>query len=124
MAAIDSAAVSAWLASYGAAWEGRNADRAAALFTEGATYLETPFAEPFAGRDAIHAYWARVTADQSDIDFRFAVIAVQGMTGIAEWSTRLRSISGDTPVELNGVFVLEFADADQVSSLREWWHVR
>jgi hypothetical protein len=42
--------------------------------------------------------------------------------GIAQWSARFRSISGDVPVELNGVFVLEFADRERVRSLREWWH--
>lgn len=124
MAGLDDAAVSAWLQSYGAAWEGRSAEQAAALFTEDATYRETPFAEAFRGRDAIRAYWNQVTADQSDIDFRFSVIATTAMTGVAEWSTRFRSISGDAPVELNGVFVLEFADAERVCSLREWWHVR
>ena len=51
-------------------------------------------------------------------------IAVSGSTGVAEWSARFRSIAGDVPVELNGVFMLEFADSGQVSSLREWWHVR
>lgn len=121
---IDKSELTRWLESYGAAWENKNADAAASLFTADASYQETPYAEPFKGRDAIHDYWSTVTADQSDIDFGFEVIAVSDMTGIAQWSARFHSISGNAPVELNGVFVLGFADSNQVRSLREWWHVR
>ena len=118
-----------WLAAYGAAWEGRDAGAAAALFTDDARYQETPYAEPFAGRGGISDYWARVTANQRDVSFEFEPIAVTGDTGIAQWSAKFRAVSGDAnsggaKVELNGVFVLEFADQAHVRSLREWWHVR
>ena len=113
-----------WLESYGAAWESRDPEAAAALFSSDATYQVTPYDDPFAGRDAIRDYWASVTADQADIDFGFAILATTADVGIAQWSSRFRSISGDAPVELNGIFVLEFVDARHVSSLREWWHVR
>ena len=52
------------------------------------------------------------------------MLAVTNNTGIARWSARFRSVSGNVDVELNGVFVLEFASSDQVQTLREWWHVR
>jgi hypothetical protein len=113
-----------WLEAYGRAWESRNAEQAAALFTTDATYRETPFAEPFAGRAAIREYWTRVTADQADIDFQFEAITMNGATGIAQWSARFRSIANNTPVELNGIFVLELASPTEVRSLREWWHAR
>lgn len=113
-----------WLSAYGAAWEGKDDQGVAALFTEGALYQETPYAEPFSGREGIRDYWVSVTADQDEIDFDFEMLSVSGNRGVAQWSARFRSISGDVPVELNGIFVLEFADADEVSALREWWHVR
>lgn len=113
-----------WLESYGAAWENRDPAAAAALFSNDARYQEDPYAEPYEGRDGIRDYWASVTADQDAIDFEYEVLSVEGGMGIALWSARFRSISGDAPVELNGVFVLDFADPDHVSSLREWWHVR
>ena len=128
-----------WLEAYGAAWEGRDAGAAAALFTDDAQYQETPYAEPFVGRGGVSDYWSRVTAGQRDVSFQFEPIAVSGSTGIAQWSAKFRSVSGDAnsgdansdgansdgvKVELNGVFVLEFADQAHVRSLREWWHVR
>ena len=121
---LERAALDSWLQSYGAAWEGRDATAATELFTLDALYRETPHAEPLRGRTAIAGYWATVTADQADIEFDFDILAVSGRTGIAEWSARFRSVSGDVPVELNGVFVLEFAPDGLVESLREWWHVR
>jgi ketosteroid isomerase-like protein len=113
-----------WLSAYGAAWESKDAAAVATIFTETALYQETPYADPFQGRAEISDYWTTVTADQDEIDFDFAAIAASGSTGVAEWSARFRSISGGVPVELDGVFVLEFADSGEVSSLREWWHVR
>jgi ketosteroid isomerase-like protein len=121
---VEPGAVEAWLHAYGAAWEGRDAAAAAWLFTPDALYQETPFAEPFRGRTAIAAYWATVTADQSDVEFDFEVLAVTARTGIASWSVSFRSIAGDAPVELNGIFLLEFAGDGLVASLREWWHAR
>ena len=121
---IDESDLGRWMEAYGRAWEDRDAAAAAALFTADARYRETPWAEPFEGREGVAAYWQRVTPDQDDIAFAFEVLAVSGSTGFARWSCRFRSISGDAPVELNGIFVLDFADANLVSSLREWWHVR
>jgi ketosteroid isomerase-like protein len=121
---LERVALDSWLQSYGAAWEGRDGTAAAELFTPDALYQETPHAEPLRGRTAIAGYWATVTADQDDIEFDFEILAVEGRTGIAEWSARFRSISGNVPVELDGVFVLDFAPDGLVESLREWWHVR
>ena len=123
-AALTEAALAAWLDAYGSAWESRDPDAAAALFTADALYRETPYAEPFRGRAEIRDYWEGVTADQADIVFEFTPIAVSGQTGVAEWSATFRSVSADVPVELAGVFVLGFAGNGEVRSLREWWHAR
>jgi len=121
---LSEAGLREWLEQYKAAWEQKDPEQAAALFTADATYQETPYADPFRGRDAIRTYWAGVTSDQSGIDFAFDPISVSGQTGVAQWSARFRSISADVAVELNGIFVLMFAAGRQVSSLREWWHAR
>ena len=121
---INDKDLSRWLEAYGAAWVNKDPAAAAALFTEDASYQETPYAEPFKGRAGIAEYWATVTKDQVDIDFTYQVLATSGNTGFAQWSARFRLASENARVELNGIFVLEFADTTHVSSLREWWHVR
>jgi ketosteroid isomerase-like protein len=53
-----------FLKKYKKAWETRDADLAASLFTRDACYKENPFAEPVIGREAIDDYWAAATANQ------------------------------------------------------------
>ena len=121
---LSKAGLDAWLAAYKQAWEKKDADAAAALFSAGARYYETPYADPFDGPAGIREYWKRVTADQRDIGVEYSVVAVDGNIGVASWSARFRTISGDAAVELSGAFVLEFADSTHCDVLREWWHVR
>jgi ketosteroid isomerase-like protein len=117
-------ALETWLAGYEQAWELRDANRAAALFTDNARYHEMPFDAPKAGRGGIRDYWTTVTADQRDVDFKSQVIAVNGQTGIARWSATLMSAASGARVELDGVFILTFDASGLCSELREWWHVR
>ena len=58
-----------WLAAYGRAWEGRDPDAAAALFSPDALYAWGPYDE-IRGREAIGERWAQATADQRDVRFR------------------------------------------------------
>ncbi|MGE0741896.1 MAG: nuclear transport factor 2 family protein [Hyphomonadaceae bacterium] len=121
--ALTREALSAWLDRYGAAWTARDAASAGALFSEDATYHEMPFDAPFEGRAAIEAYWTRVTAPQTEIEFTYEVVATDGDTGVAHWRAAFNA--GGAPIELDGVFVLTFAeDFATVRTLREWWHVR
>jgi len=121
---LSAADLDAWLGAYGQAWEKKDADAAANLFAADARYFETPYADAFEGQDGVRDYWARVTADQQDIDFQYSRIAVDGNTGIASWSATFTTISGGVKVELNGVFVLEFDANRRCLVLREWWHAR
>ncbi len=113
-----------WLDAYEKAWEDRDGAAAAALFTEDARYYETPYAEPFEGQGAIGEYWERVTADQRDIDFQWAVISEGPGIGVAHWTATFSLASNDATVDLDGVFVLQFDERGRCKVLREWWHAR
>jgi uncharacterized protein (TIGR02246 family) len=121
---LTNAAVEAWLSRYKEAWEQRDPALAASLFTENAPYHEMPFDAPKAGRSGIRDYWATVTADQRNIDFKSQLIAVTGQTAVARWSARLSSAASGVRVELDGVFILTFDGSGLCSELREWWHVK
>jgi hypothetical protein len=97
---------------------------AARLFTENARYFETPWSEPFAGRDGIAEYWSGVTANQRNIDFTFDIIAINGARAVAHWNARFELASSGAELAIDGVFVLEFARSGIVSELREWWVLR
>lgn len=121
-ATLEANQLEGWLARYEAAWESKDADAAASLFTADARYYETPFADPFEGREGIGEYWSGVTAAQRDIDFQSEVVAIDGNIGVARWHATFLAGPDDERVELDGVFVLEF-DGALCSELREWWHM-
>jgi nuclear transport factor 2 (NTF2) superfamily protein len=116
--------VAAWLEGYQEAWETLDADKAAALFTEGATYRDNPYAEPYQGRQGIHEYWTTVTSDQRDVEFSYEVLSVSGNIGIAHWHSEFTQESSGSGVVLDGIFVLEFTPEGLCRSLKEWWHLQ
>ena len=113
-----------WLKGYEEAWETLDADRAAALFTQNATYQDDPYSEPYQGREGIHEYWSTVTSDQKDVDFTYKVLAVEDNTGIAQWHSEFKQKSTGSDIILDGIFVLEFSPGSLCQSLREWWHIQ
>jgi hypothetical protein len=121
---IDGPGLRRWLDGYAAAWTGLDAGRAALLFTEDATYHESPFQPPCRGLEAIRAYWDEVARSQRDVVFRHEPLGVIGDRGIARWSAAFSRVASSVRVELDGVFVLTFAADGRCRELREWWRRR
>jgi len=109
-----------WLEGYRAAWEGRDPDAAAALFTEDSVYREQPYQEPFQGRKGVRDYWAQVTATQEDVKFRYGTPVVSGRYAAVEWWVTMRN--GGADVTLAGEFLLVFDEQGLCRELREYWH--
>lgn len=116
--------VDVWLKGYEQAWETLDPDKAAALFTEEATYRDDPYTEPYRGRKGIHDYWASVTSDQQDVAFTYEILSVSGNTGIAHWHSEFTQKSSGSAIVLDGIFVLEFNPEGLCQSLKEWWHIQ
>ena len=111
----------AWLDAYGHAWETRDANAAAALFSDDAAYHETPFVEPMRGRAEILAYWSHIGRSQEQVRFRYEILAITNDKGIAHWWASFTRHPERTRVNLDGIFLLTF-DADRrCTTLREWW---
>src|SRR5437588_11639794 len=62
--------VEEWIEAYRRSWEERNADAAAALFSEDAEYRTHPFLDPNLGRDGVRSYWTDVTSTQANVAVR------------------------------------------------------
>ena len=122
--AIDEAGFADWLDRYGRAWEARDPEQAAALFTEQASYRETPFDEAMIGRRAIAEYWAGAVAGQKDVKFTHEVLACRGDEGFARWHAAFTGVPGGEAIDLDGVFRCRFGEGGLVSALEEWWHIR
>lgn len=124
--ALDSKAVSAWLAAYGAAWIKGDPDAIVALFTSDAVYRETPFDPPMEGSGAIKTYWQEGASDgQADVSFDFDLWAVQDLEAHAGWTAGFTRKATGSKVELDGTFRLSFELTDEglkCNYLSEWWH--
>ena len=72
-----------WLGEYGRAWENRDAAAAGELFTDDASYRESPFDEPVRGRAAIIEYWSDNVKSQEEIRFDYEILSATERGGIA-----------------------------------------
>jgi ketosteroid isomerase-like protein len=110
-----------WAQRYARAWEGADADEAAALFTEDATYRANPFEEPYRGRDGIRRYWREVTATQAGVTVEIGRTLSEGSRALVEWWTRMDS--DGTPVTLPGALLLDLDENGLCTALREYWNL-
>ena len=112
-----------FLDKYKRAWETRDPDLAASLFTRDAHYKENPFGQPIIGRAAIHDYWAEATRRQEDIRFTVTNSLHTGYVLIAEWTCTYRDRATGKRRELAGMFFADFY-GNQVRAFREYWQSR
>ena len=121
---MDQAKFTGWLDAYKWAWESRDPEAAANLFTANATYHETPFDEPLRGREGILDYWSDVTRTQEAIEFSYEVLATAEAGGIAHWRSEFTSLPSGSVVDLDGVFLVKLDADGKCTEFREWWHKR
>jgi len=121
---MDRESFEGWLDAYGRAWQSRDPEAAARLFTYYATYHETPFDEPIRGHEGILEYWSEVPRSQEDIRFSCEILAVTAETGIAHWKSAFTRLPSNAPVELDGIFLVKLDGDGLCTEFREWWHRR
>ncbi len=121
---MNKGAFESWLDAYGRAWETQDSQAAAALFTEDATYQETPFAEPMRGRSAIRQYWSDATGSQDKIGFGYEVLTCTGNLGIARWWASFTDTQSQAQVKLDGIFLVVMTGENRCKDFREWWHTQ
>ncbi|WP_414902700.1 nuclear transport factor 2 family protein [Sphingomonas flavalba] len=122
--AVTEAAFAAWLDGYKAAWEGRDPEAAAALFTPDARYHETPYDPPLEGQAGVRAYWEKVTAGQAGVVFTYDGVTCTGDTGLCHWHAAFKGVPGGEAIDLDGMFRCRFAADGRVDRLEEWWHIQ
>lgn len=109
------------IATYKEAWENQDPELILAIFEEGATYQEGPFAAKLSGHSAIKTYWERkVVSEQKNVRFELKRILVDGYSSVVEWTAEF-----DDTVKKEHVFLYEVAFLEihngKISSLREIW---
>jgi hypothetical protein len=110
-----------WVEAYAQAWRDRDADAAAALFTEDCSYRDHPLQETHRGTGGVHSYWETVTATQDRVDVRLGspVESADGRRAAVEFWVRM--LNGGAEVTLVGILFLRFAEDGRCEDLRETW---
>jgi|1186.fasta_scaffold32291_2 hypothetical protein len=116
------ARVNEWIGAYGRAWEERDAEAAAALFTDDAVYKDHPLGPPHLGSSGVHKYWSDVTATQSDVAVQFGspVVSSDERRAAVEFWVNMANAGSD--VTLTGILMLRFEPGGRCEELREAWH--
>ena len=109
-----------WIEGYRRAWEERDAEAAANLFTEDATYRSNIFEEPHRGRAGVKSYWESVTSSQSDVAVRMGTPFSDGTRVAVEFWTSMR-VDGEEST-LPGCLLLDFDESGLCRRLREYWN--
>jgi len=114
----ERAQVSQWLAGYEAAWRAAGTGGLAGLFTEGATYLQSPYGQPVTGLDAIGRMWEAEREGPDEV-FTLAtgILAVDGQVAVVRAEVRY----GDPPTqEYRDLWVIRFAGDGRCAWFEEW----
>ena len=110
-----------WIERYRRAWEERDPEAAAALFTPDASYRSSPFREPpHLGHEGVVVYWAEATSTQEEVVVEMGEPLVDGNHAAVEWWTRMRN--GGEEITLVGCLLLRFAPDGRCEDLREYWN--
>jgi hypothetical protein len=114
------AGLSEWLDAYGRAWETRDAQAAADLFTEDAVYQWGPFGRKLRGQVMIREAWAEAVETQANIAFGYEIVSATHRGGIVRWwcsaDEQGRRWYGE------GIFRLAFDEEGVCTSLEEWFN--
>jgi ketosteroid isomerase-like protein len=110
---------SRWLERYRRAFIAFDAEAAAELFSDDATYQDSPYVEPVVGRAAIAAYWRMVAGLMTDVELEFEVVGVSGNVGVAHLRDALTRVSSGTRARYDGIFVVRFDDDGRAVDFRE-----
>jgi SnoaL-like domain len=116
------AGLTEWLDAYGKAWEERDPEAAAALFTEDAVYQWGPFGRKLRGRVMIREAWAEALEDQQNVSFGYEVLSASARRGIARWWATAEHPARNTRERDEGIFRLSFDDSGLCRSLEEWFN--
>ncbi|MGH2667843.1 MAG: nuclear transport factor 2 family protein [bacterium] len=102
-------------------WSRANADMLVSVFAEQAVFIETPFAQPVTGVQAIRRYWSDVAYYQSEISVSTGEIYVAGPWFSTEFRARFRRRRSGDWVDARGAIFAE-TDGSKITEMRMYWH--
>ena len=114
----DRTMVSQWLAGYEAAWRTPGSAGLTGLFTGDASYLQSPYAQPVTGLDAIRRMWETEREGPSEV-FTVAtdILAVDGPVAVVRAEVRYGE---PLRQEYRDLWVIRLGDDGLCTWFEEW----
>lgn len=106
---------------FGKGWSRGKVEQMMAVFSDDAVFLETPFAEPLRGIEAVRGYWADVPMHQSEITFSSGEIFAAGPWFSTEFKCVFRRRRTGEWVEARGAIFCE-TNGEKITEMRMYWH--
>jgi SnoaL-like domain len=92
------------------------------LFSVTARYFASPWDEPYSGREAIMAFWAKEMNGPRLEDAWCRPVAIGPEVAVAEWWGRYEPEPGEKQgAEYSSLFTLRFDDGGRCSEFKEWY---
>jgi ketosteroid isomerase-like protein len=110
--------VTHWVEDYERLWRAPGTEQLTELFTDDATYLPSPWAEPVRGRDALAAFWES-ERDGPDEEFTltYELVAVDGNTAVIRAEV---AYADPASGHWRDLWVVSFADDGRCAAFEEW----
>ena len=107
-----------WLAGYETAWRAPGTESLAGIFTEDATYLQSPYEQPVTGLDPIGRMWEEEREGPDEVfTLTTDIVAVDGQVAVVRAEVRY----GDPPTqEYRDLWVIRFAADGRCAWFEEW----
>ena len=114
----DRAAVSRWLAGYEAACRAPGTESLAGIFTDDASYRQSPYMEPVVGLDAIRRMWEEEREAPDEV-FTLAtqIVAVDGPMAVVRAEV---GYSDPVSQEYRDLWLIRLAEDGRCSWFEEW----
>jgi ketosteroid isomerase-like protein len=107
--------------TFGQGWTRTQVDILLSVFAPDARFIETPFAQPLVGVEAIREYWREIPYYQSEITFTSGEIYVVGPWFSTEFKCTFRRRRTGEWVDARGAIFCETA-GDKITEMRMYWH--
>ncbi|MGE5265430.1 MAG: nuclear transport factor 2 family protein [Acidobacteriota bacterium] len=120
---MDEQVARQWLDALASAWQNKDSDGMAALFTPDATEQVDPFQTPIHGRENLRKGFEWWMKDHRDVHIAFGKVDVIGQRFYAEVDARWTNTSSGENFQERGLLVCDM-QADLVRAMREFWKTR
>ncbi len=110
-----------WLQNFDKAWEEKNPQAAADLFSYPVEYHETPFTPPYTTKEEIVQLWEEVPLSQKNITVKSNIILIQNDVCIAHWLAKFTRVKENKIAELDGVYYFKLNPQNLCYFFQMWW---